>query len=104
MDGMSGSGSTGQAQLPAWWEAIVRLGPEILVVSVLLVALAVALHRRIAALPATAGGLILYLGMYAQPSLVVMYAATALGVALLLFAYVAGLRPSLGLATGLPNR
>jgi hypothetical protein len=101
---MSGSVSAGQGQLPAWWEAIVRLGPEILIASVLLVALAVSLRRRVAALPAIAGGLILYVGMYAQPGLVVMEAATVLGIALLLCAYVVGLRPALGFAILRPNR
>ena len=104
MGGMSGSASAGQAQLPAWWEAIVRLGPEILVVSVLLVALAVALRRHVAALPAIAGGFILYVGMYVQPSLVVMEAATLLGIALLVLAYAASFRFALGLVTARPNR
>jgi hypothetical protein len=103
MGGVSSSASTTQAQLPAWSEAIVRLGPEILAVSVLLVALAAAFRRRLAALPAAAGGLILYLGLYAQPSLVVMDAATVLGIALLVLAYVAGLRPALGLAPVRPH-
>jgi len=104
MGGVSGSASAGQAQLPTWWEAIVRLGPEILVVSVLLVALAVALRRHVAALPAIAGGFILYVGMYVQPSLVVMEAATLLGIALLVLAYAASFRFALGLATARPNR
>jgi hypothetical protein len=103
MDGVSSSGSTTQGQLPAWWDTIVGVGPEILVVSVLLVALTVALRRRLAALPAAAGGLILYLGTYAQPSLVVMDAATVLGIALLVLGYVAGLRPALGLAPVRPH-
>jgi hypothetical protein len=104
MGGMSGSASTSQAQLPAWWDAIVRLGPEILVLSVLLVALAVALRRRLAALPAIVGGLILYLGMYAQPSLMAMEAATGIGTGLLVLAYVAGLRPGPCCAKARPNR
>lgn len=104
MSGMSGPGQTSRAQLPAWWQAVVASGPEILVVSVLLVALAVALRRRAAALPAMVGGLILYLGMYVQPSLAMMYAAPILGIALLLFAYVAGLRPALGAVMAQPNQ
>jgi hypothetical protein len=104
MGGMGGSESAGQGQLPAWWEAIVRLGPEILVVSVLLVALAVSLRRRVAALPAIAGGLILYVGMYVQTSMIAMEAATVLGIALLVLAYAAGLGPALGLATARSNR
>jgi hypothetical protein len=96
--GMGGATTVGEAQLPGWWEAILRLGPEILVVSALLVAIAVALRRRLAVLPATAGRIILYLGMYAQPSLVLMELAAVLGIALLVPAFVAGLRPVPGLA------
>jgi hypothetical protein len=104
MAGMSGPASAGDAQLPAWWETIVRLGPEILVVSVLLVAITAALGRRLAALPATAGGVILYLGMYAQPNVVLMEAATAPGLALLVLAYVRGLRLTRGWAPVLPDQ
>ena len=101
MAGMSGMGSgsssgTAASRYPGWLDVVIRFGPEILVVSVLLLTLAVALRRRTAAVPALIGGLILYAGMYAQPSLAVMYAAMILGTALLVLAYVASLRPTLG--------
>jgi hypothetical protein len=41
---------------PAWLEALLRFGPVILVVSVLLVTASVTLRRRLAALPAIGGG------------------------------------------------
>ena len=77
---------------PGWLDAILRFGPGILIVSVLLVAVSVALRRREAALSAIGGGLILYVGMYAQPNLALMYGAIAVGTVLLLLAYVASLR------------
>jgi hypothetical protein len=95
MEGMGSFDAAQQAQLPAWWTEVVHLGPAILVISVLLVALAVALRHPLAALPAIVGGPVLYVGMYAQPSLPVMYAATVLGISLLLLAYAVGLRPAL---------
>ena len=103
MEGMDGSDPAEQAHLPTWWTEIVHLGPGILVVSVLLVALAVALRRRFAALPAVAGGLTLYLGMYAQPSLPVMDAAMVLGITSVVLAYMIGIRPALRLATARSN-
>jgi hypothetical protein len=75
-----------------------------LVVSVLLLTFAVALRRRTAAVPAVIGGVILYGGMYAQPNLTVMYVAMILGTALLVLAYVASLRPTLGPRMPNPGR
>lgn len=95
--GMSSS-ATGHTQLPSWWEILLRLGPEVLIASVLLVVLTLAFRRPVAILPAIIGGLILYLGMYAQPSSTVMYATTAVGIVSLLLAFLAGLRPTLSLA------
>jgi hypothetical protein len=102
-DGAAGTGSmdqskdrggtgAGAAHAPGWLDALLRYGPVILVVSVLLVAVSVALRRRLAALPAIGGGLILYVGMYAQPNLAVMYGTIIVGTALLVLAYVASLR------------
>ncbi len=52
---------------------LVTIGPELLVVSVLLVAVSFALRRPVAALPALIAGALLYWGMYSQASVVVMY-------------------------------
>ncbi len=93
MAGM-GSGHQGMADVPGWLEALLRFGPVILIVSVLLVAASVTLRRRLAALPAISGGLILYVGMYAQPNLALMYAAIVVGTVLLVVAYGASLRPT----------
>jgi hypothetical protein len=94
--GMAGMGSgdqgAGAAHSPGWLDVLLRWGPEILVVSVLLIVASVALRRRWAALPAIGGGLILYVGMYAQPNLAVMYGTIIVGTALLVLAYVASLR------------
>ncbi|MBA3424274.1 MAG: hypothetical protein ACR2HO_07850 [Rubrobacteraceae bacterium] len=83
-----------QAHTPVWLEGLLRFGPVILVVSVLLVTASVTLRRRLAALPAISGGLILYVGMYAQPNLALMYAAIVVGTVLLIIAFVASLRPT----------
>ncbi|MDA8379326.1 MAG: hypothetical protein M0020_00585, partial [Actinomycetota bacterium] len=47
---------------------LVTIGPELLVVSILLVTVSLALRRRAAALPALVAGGLLYWGMYAQGS------------------------------------
>ncbi len=93
MAGM-GSGHQGMADVPGWLEALLSFGPVILIVSVLLVAASVTLRRRLAALPAISGGLFLYVGMYAQPNLALMYAAIVVGTVLLVVAYGASLRPT----------
>jgi len=94
--GMAGMGSehhgAGAAAYPEWLDALLRWGPEILVVSVLLIVASVALRRRWATLPAIGGGLILYIGMYVQPNLAVMYGAIVVGTVLLILAYVASFR------------
>ncbi len=59
----------------------------------LLIVASVALRRRWAALPAIVGGLILYVGMYGQPNLALMYTAMAVGTVLLVLAFVASFHP-----------
>jgi hypothetical protein len=94
MDSMDqGGAEAGSAQVPGWLDVILRFGPEILIVSLLLVAASVALRRRAAMLPAIGGGLVLYVGMYAQPHMALMYAAIVVGTVLLILAYVTSLRP-----------
>jgi hypothetical protein len=73
--------------LPAWLDALVRFGPQLLVASLALLAVGVGLRRPAALIPATAGGAILYVAMYQQQSLAWMYAAIAAGTALLLLAH-----------------
>jgi hypothetical protein len=94
--GMAGMGSehqgAGAAASPGWLDVLLRWGPEILVVSVLLIVASVALRRRWAALPAVGEGLILYIGMYVQPNLTLMYGAIVVGTALLILAYAASFR------------
>lgn len=58
---------------------LVTIGPELLVVSVLLVTVSLALRQRVAAIPALAAGALLYWGMSAQASDAVMYATIAIG-------------------------
>lgn len=95
MAGMGTANSPGSSSLPAWLDPIVRFGPEILVVSLLLVVAGVALRRRGAAVPAIVGGVVLYVGMYVQNSLLLMYVAIGVGGILLLLGYVVSLRPGL---------
>ncbi len=54
-------------------------GPEILVVSVVFVTLALALRRSLAAVGAALVGAIMYWGMYVQANLTTMYVTIALG-------------------------
>ena len=91
--GHHGGAGSGTAHAPGWLDIVLRWGPEILVVSVLLIVISAALRRRSAALPAIGGGLVLYVGMYAQPNLTLMYPAMAVGTLLLVLAYVASVRP-----------
>jgi hypothetical protein len=94
MAGMSGMGKgTTPSHAPGWLDLLIRFGPEILIVSILILTIAVGLRRTSAGVPALLGGLVLYVGMYAQPSLAVMYATMVVGVALLVLAYLASLRP-----------
>lgn len=95
MAGMGTANSPGSSSLPAWLDPIVRFGPEILVASLLLVVAGVALRRRSAAGPAVVGGVVLYVGMYMQKSLLLMYVAIGVGGILLLLGYVVSLRPGL---------
>ena len=95
MAGMGTATSPGSSGLPAWLDAIVRFGPEILMASLLLVVAGVALRRRGAAVPAVVGGVVLYVGMYVQNNLFVMYVAIGVGSVLLLLGYAASLRPGL---------
>ena len=61
---------------------VVTIGPELLVVSILLVTVSLALRRRAAALPALFAGALLYWAMYAQGSDALMYATIAVGYAI----------------------
>jgi hypothetical protein len=103
MSGMGSSSSSGGAasRYPGWLDALIRFGPEILVISVVLLTLAVALRRPAAAVPALVGGAILYLGMYGQQNLAVMYVAMIIGTLLLAVSVIASLRPGLPLP-GIP--
>ncbi len=60
---------------------LIRVGPGLLIASAVLIALAFALRRPGAAVPALLAGAVLYAGMYAQPSRAVMYASIAVGYA-----------------------
>jgi hypothetical protein len=78
MTGMTGM--TGTGRLGGVLGVLVRIGPWLIVASVLLVTAAFALSRRpVTAIPALAAGAVLYAGMYAQNSLLVMYASIAVG-------------------------
>jgi len=78
--GMAAMSGTGPGAPHGVLGVLLRIGPWLLVASVLLVAAAFALGRRpVSALPALLVGALLYAGMYAQPNLAVMYAAIAVG-------------------------
>jgi hypothetical protein len=77
---MAGMTATGSGHPGGALGALVRIGPWLIVASVLLVTAAFALTRRpVTAIPALAAGAVLYAGMYAQSSLQAMYASIAAG-------------------------
>jgi hypothetical protein len=96
MAGMASASSPDAGHLPAWLEALVRYGPQLLVASLAVLAVGVGLRRPAVLTPAAVGGAILYVGMYKQHSLPWMYAAIAVGTVLLLIAYLSSLRSSVG--------
>ncbi len=85
----------GLSNAPGLIAAAIRFGPEILILSVLLVIVSAAIREPRTVLLAVLGGSILYLGMYTQPITVVMYSAMLIGVVLLALTYVLVLRPDL---------
>ena len=77
---MAGMTRAGPAAPGGALGVLVRIGPWLILASALLVAAAFALTRRpVTAIPALLAGAVLYAGMYAQPSLTVMYASIAAG-------------------------
>ena len=78
--GMAAMAGTGPGAPHGALGVLLRIGPWLLVVSVLLVTAAFGLTRRPAtAILALLAGALLYAGMYAQPNVAVMYAAIAVG-------------------------
>jgi len=78
--GMAAMSGTGPGAPGGALGVLLRLGPVLLVVSVLRMTAAFALSRRpVAAVPALLAGAVLYAGMYAQPDLTVMYTGIAAG-------------------------
>ncbi|WP_152665338.1 hypothetical protein [Mycobacterium sp. UM_Kg1] len=75
-DGARPRGSGGAAL-----EALHRISPVLLIVSIVFVTVALALRRRAAALPALIVGVALYLSVHGQSDPTVMYAGMALGYA-----------------------
>lgn len=78
--GHAGHGRTGS---PGWFAALLdvlhRISPVLLIASILLVAVAFALRRRAAVLPALLAGAVLYLSVHGQTDPGVMYVGMALG-------------------------
>lgn len=60
---------------------LIRIGPGLLIASIVLVAGAFAVRHPLAAVPALLAGAVMYAGMYAQTDLAVMYASIAVGYA-----------------------
>jgi hypothetical protein len=85
--------SASSAGQPAWFDALIRYGPELLIVSIVLIVVAFAIQRSRWTIAAAAGGAILYAGMYAQQSLAVMYASIAVGFAFFVAAAIGLRRP-----------
>lgn len=78
--GMAAMSGTGPSAPQGALGVLLRVGPGLLVVSVLLVTAAFALTRRPGtAVLAVLAGALLYAGMYTQPNLTIMYASIAIG-------------------------
>jgi hypothetical protein len=76
--GMAGMGQPGST--PHGLLGLLRhAGPALLIASIVLVAVALALRRSAAAVPALLAGAVLYAGMYSQSNAAVMYTAIAVG-------------------------
>ena len=60
---------------------LIRIGPALLIASIVLVTVAFALRRPQAAAPALLAGAVLYVGMYAQSNQAIMYGSIAVGYA-----------------------
>ncbi|KUO95920.1 hypothetical protein [Ferroacidibacillus organovorans] len=77
MSGMGMNGMSGSS--PGWLETILRFGPVILLVSVLLVTLSIGIRRRGFIIPSLVGGVIMYLGMYMTTNIPLMVSSTVVG-------------------------
>lgn len=84
MDRMSSTGPQSAAIPPGSLGFLLHFGPEILGVSILLVAISLELRQKILAVPALAAGALLFWGMYGQRDSVMMY--SMLGVAFAVWA------------------
>ncbi len=86
--GMAAMSGTAVARPDGLLGVLLDVGPWLQLVSTALVVLAFALSRRpVSALPALLAGILLQVGMYNQPSLVVMYLSIAIGFAFWLALY-----------------
>ncbi len=83
--GMAAMGSTSSGQTPSnglfssTVRLLVQVGPPLLIISIVAIAVSVGIRRRAAALPAMLAGAVMYAGMYLQSSVPLMYASIALG-------------------------
>lgn len=86
--GMAAMSGTAVARPDGLLGALLGVGPWLQLVSTALVVLAFTLSRRpVSALPALFAGILLQVGMYNQPSLVVMYLSIAISSAVWLALY-----------------
>lgn len=72
-------GGRSQGWLAALLDVLHRISPGLLIGSIVLVAVAFAIRRPAAVLPALAAGVVLYLSVHGQTDPAVMYAGMALG-------------------------
>jgi hypothetical protein len=75
-------------QDPGWLTALVHFGPAIVIVSILILLISILTRGHAGLVPAIAGGVVLYAGMYLQPIMAVTYTAIAVGTGMLLLAYL----------------
>ncbi|MEB3031155.1 hypothetical protein [[Mycobacterium] nativiensis] len=80
-----GHAAHGGDEAQGWFAEVLgmvhRISPVLLIVSIALVAVAFAMRRRAAVLPALLAGVVLYFSVHGQSDPIVMYAGMALGYA-----------------------
>lgn len=79
MAGMSHTGHGSEGTLGALLQLLHRITPGLLIVSIILIAGALALRRPLAAVPALLAGAVLYFSVHIQPDPAVMFAGLAVG-------------------------
>lgn len=85
---MAGMSNTVSSTTPHWLSFLLKFGPEILIVSIVMVTISLVLRQVVYILPSLLVGALVYWGMYLQNSTIVMIVVTLLGFAAWGFFYL----------------